>query len=394
MTTANKKTDKQHYVGVVSLSLLSMVTVGLNTGLAAVSEAFPDAGMLMVQICANAMSLVVIAVSFFVNRLYALFTRKRTVIAGEMILIATALCAYIYHPSILSVMVYSSLVGVSAAIILPGTGSAVIDCFSVDKRPQVSGRQSIMSSIGGIIFSLLGGYLAGRQWYATYLVFFLAVPVLVLTCTLYPEDRKNVSDGGKQKFEYHPAMLKYGLTAVLYVVLFGVFMSNIAMFIVSEGIGSQTSAGIAASCSMFGGMFGGLLFRRIYTKLHRRVFILTFTMGTVSLLMLYMASSLYRCMLAGLLIGMFQSIHLPSCLLALGEECGEKQSVSAALIVSCLAANIGTLLSPILFTGILGALGWSAIRMRFLSAAVLGMLLILTSVVLYSNKTERSSGEV
>ena len=125
--SAQKQTKTK--VGILSLSLLSMVTVGLNTGLSAIQQAFPEAGALLIQILANTMSITVIFVSLFVNRIYQRFTRKRTVLIGEGILALTALTALVYHSSIYCVMCYSALTGISAALILPAVGSAIIDCF-------------------------------------------------------------------------------------------------------------------------------------------------------------------------------------------------------------------------------------------------------------------------
>lgn len=358
-------------LGILSLSLLSMLTVGLNTGLSAIQQAFPEAGTLLIQISANMMSITVIIVSLFVNRIYGRFTRKRTVLMGEGILVLTALTAFIYHSSIYCVMLYSALTGISAALILPAVGSAIIDCFEMPYRAKLSGWQSILSSLGGIWFSLLGGCLANIRWYALYLIFLLAVPISVFTVHMYPKEQHKASKkkaGDIQVISIHRIMIKYGLIAIAYVLIFGVFMSNISMFVVEKKLGTQAQAGWIGALSMLGGMLGGMAFRRLYTRFRRGVFVLTFMGAAVGQMLLFFAEKLLGCAMAGLLIGMCQSIHMPSCLLALGEEAGAEQSVSAALVVSCIAANIGTLISPVLFTGGANLLFGGNIRTRFLMA--------------------------
>lgn len=383
MRMVNQKKTK---VGILSISLLSMLTVGLNTGLSAIQQAFPEAGTLLIQISANMMSITVIFVSIFVNRIYRRFTRKRTVLAGEGLLILTVLAAFFFHSSIYCVMIYSALTGVSAALILPAVGSAIIDCFEAPYRAELSGWQSILSSTGGIWFSLAGGYLAGIRWYALYLVFLIAVPIFVLTLYLYPEDKQE--SGGRQtgtanRASVHRIMIKYGLIAIAYVVIFGVFMSNIAMFIAEERLGAQAQAGWIGALSMLGGMLGGMLFRRLYARLYKGIFVLTFAGAAIGQTLLFLAEGLLPCAAAGLLIGMCQSIHMPSCLLALGEEAGAEQSVSAALIVSCIAANVGTLISPVLFTGGSNLIFDGNIRLRFLMAAVFAISVTTVMSVIY-----------
>lgn len=353
-----------------------MLTVGLNTGLSSIQQAFPQAGALLIQVSANTMSVTVIIVSLFVNRIYGRFTRKRTVLMGEGILVLTALTAFLYHSSIYCVMFYSALTGISAALILPAVGSAIIDCFEAPYRAKLSGWQSILSSLGGIWFSLLGGFLAGIRWYALYLIFLLAVPVSVFTVYMYPKEQQEAGGkkaGSAEEISIPKIMVKYGLTAIAYVLIFGVFMSNISMFIVEEKLGTQAQAGWIGALSMLGGMLGGMAFRRLYTRFNRGIFVLTFVGAAVGQMLLFFAGGLFGCAAAGLLIGMCQSIHMPSCLLALGEEAGAEQSVSAALIVSCIAANVGTLISPVLFTGGANLLFGDKIRPRFLMAGVFAL---------------------
>lgn len=385
-------------VGILSLSLLSMLTVGLNTGLSAIQQAFPEAGTLLIQISANTMSITVIVVSLFVNRIYERFTRKRTVLLGEGILVLTALTAFFYHSSIYCVMFYSALTGVSAALILPAVGSAIIDCFETPYRAKLSGWQSILSSIGGIWFSLLGGFLAGIRWYALYLVFLLAVPVAVFTVYMYPENQhegNRKKTGNAKKKSGHRVMIKYGLAAIAYVITFGVFMSNISMFVAEEKLGTQAQAGWIGALSMLGGMLGGMAFRRLYTRLGRKIFVLTFAGAAAGQMLLFFTGGLLGCAAAGLLIGMCQSIHMPSCLLALGEEAGAEQSVSAALIVSCIAANVGTLLSPVLFTGGANLFFGGNIRPRFLMAGVfaLGMAVCMSAACRKSTRHVPAANE-
>lgn len=363
-------------LGILSLSLLSMLTVGLNTGLSAIGQAFPDASTLLIQISANTMSITVIFVSLFVNQIYGRLTRKRTVLMGEGILVLTALTAFFYHSSIYCVMFYSALAGISAALILPAVGSAIIDCFETPYRAKLSGWQSILSSLGGIWFSLLGGFLAGIRWYALYLVFLLAVPVSVFTLCMYPEDKQELSqkkDGNTKGIPIRKPMIKYGLIAIAYVLTFGVFMSNMAMFIAEEKLGTQAQAGWIGALSMVGGMIGGVTFRRLYTHFGKGIFVLTFVGAAIGQTILFLTGGLLGCGASGLLIGMCQSIHMPSCLLALGEEAGAGQSVSAALIVSCIAANVGTLISPVLFTGGANLLFGGNIRPRFLMAGIFAL---------------------
>lgn len=388
--SAQKQTKTK--VGILSLSLLSMVTVGLNTGLFAIQQAFPEAGALLIQILANTMSITVIFVSLFVNRIYQRFTRKRTVLIGEGILVLTALTALVYHSSIYCVMCYSALTGISAALILPAVGSAIIDCFEAPYRARLSGWQSILSSVGGIWFSLLGGFLAGIKWYALYLIFLLAVPVAVLTVCMYPKDQNKPA--GKKAEDtkgrnVHKIMIKYGLIAIAYVVTFGVFMANIAMFIAEEKIGTQAQAGWIGALSMLGGMLGGLAFRRLYVRLGRGIFVLTFAGAAVGQMLLFFTGGLSGCAAAGLLIGMCQSIHMPSCLLALGEEAGREQSVSAALIISCIAANVGTLISPILFTGVGNLIFGGNIRPRFLMAGIFALSMAAGMFTAYKKGTRQ-----
>lgn len=366
-----------------------MLVVGLNAGLSAIQAAFPGASDLMVQMSTSGISFSVILMSFFVHKIYAKISRRRTVILGEILLAATAVTAYLYHPSIVMVFLYSVLIGVASALILPATGSALIDYFDAEERLAQSGKQALCSSAGGIWFSLCGGLLANLSWYAGYLVFLLALPVLAVTLWCFPRDipqQKSMQTGTPGRATVSWVIIQYGFITLLYVILYGVFLSNISLFVADEALGTPTTAGLIGSMSMVGGLLGGLVLKPVISKLGHFTVVFTFSGAALGFILLTFAGQAVTCCLAAVVIGMCQSIHIPHCLLALATQINPRQSVIGTLAVSCLAPNVGTLVSPVIMTNMAGFLFGPSIRYRF----VLACLVACALAVLFALALRRS----
>ena len=265
---------------ILSIAMLQMITSGLTPGLSALAEAFPDRSALEIQLTVSCIGVIVLLMSLITDRIYAALTRRRSVILALGMMAAVGLAAWLYHPSLEMMYVYSGLLGLALALYIPAVGSVIIDCFQGEERAKLTGSQSSFCSLGGIVISFVGGMLAAVHWFSVYLVFLLVLPALFLTILYFPKDPKKkmaeFSKGeggtGKEKRRVSGDILLYGGVCLAFVAIYSACGNNLSMFVAEEGMGSTVLSGALGSIGMAGGVAGRLLFGRFLSRYRERLF--------------------------------------------------------------------------------------------------------------------------
>ncbi|MEX2016121.1 MAG: MFS transporter [Candidatus Hydrogenedentales bacterium] len=105
------------------------------------------------------------------------FGRTRLLLAG-VCLYAVAGTAGLWAPSIAVLLVSRAFLGAAVATIMTCVTALVGDYFIGAARSHFLGIQSAFMGFGGVLFLLLGGYLAQLSWRAPFYVYLLSLIVL------------------------------------------------------------------------------------------------------------------------------------------------------------------------------------------------------------------------
>jgi ACDE family multidrug resistance protein len=89
-----------------------------------------------------------------------------------------------------ALIVTRAFFGIGAALVFTGTTVAIITLYPGLLRDRVMGWRTTASSLGGVVFPLLGGVLGSLySWHATFGVYLIGVPVGVAAMLMIPETR-------------------------------------------------------------------------------------------------------------------------------------------------------------------------------------------------------------
>lgn len=118
------------------------------------------------------------------------FGRKGALQIGLIVFgLGSVLSSQAPSPNVL--LAFRCLMGVGAALIMPSTLSLVTSVFPPDERPKAIAVWSGFAGAGGVIGTLLGGFVLAHFWFGS--VFFVSVPIaltaLVLVTTMCPSSK-------------------------------------------------------------------------------------------------------------------------------------------------------------------------------------------------------------
>ena len=382
MRTTDLKKSK---VAILSLAFLTMIGV-LNVITSSLAEAFPEASTLALQMSVSCAGLTTIVMSFLTPSVYKALTRRKAVILAMAALILCSLVVYFYHPSIVMIHVFSLTFGITGSLYIPAVTSAIIDYYDGPEKLDLLSKQSVLSSAGGMLFTFVIGFLANISWNTSFLVFLLIIPSLILCILYYPQDlpAAEAKEETKTKAIVSPAIIKYGLIALSFIICFGAYMANISLYVAEKNVGTTALTGILGAIMMLGGILGGALFKKVSEKLDNGIFVLSF--GTLALcyFVLTKTGSAAVIMILSFLIGLAQGLHMPQCMLGVSREIDPSESVLGSAVICNIAPNVGNMASPIIITTISTLLFGEAIGMRFILAA--GIALVIATLMLFNTR--------
>jgi MFS family permease len=149
---------------------------------------------------------------------------RRGVLLGAILGYAVAGSAGAFLPSLDAILLSRALLGIAVAGIMTAVTALLADYFGGEDRARVMGMQAAFMGLGGVVFTALGGVLAGLDWRGPFLVYLLALGIFPLALAVLwepPRDgtrnRTPESDGGER---VPPSLPVIRVLAPVYAVSF------------------------------------------------------------------------------------------------------------------------------------------------------------------------------
>jgi MFS family permease len=159
-----------------------------------------------------------------------------------------------------------AVLGIGVGILMPLSTCIISDLWSgYEKKTKIIGLASASNNLGGIIATLLSGLLAAISWRASFLIYLLGIPVLILVLFFMPEQQpKQTQD--KQTGQGTVSLgfyIMWGLGMFLLMVAFYTVPVNIALYIQENHLGNSRMAGLAMAVLTASSFLTGLVFGRL-----------------------------------------------------------------------------------------------------------------------------------
>lgn len=372
---------KKIKVTILTMATLQMISAGLMAAMSAVSQAFPEATDVQVQLAFSVSGIAVLISSLFTDKIYEKFKRRNCVIFGLALLIVIALLANVINNSLICVYGYSLLLGIALSLYIPAITSVIIDCFDGEEKAKLIGQQSAFCSIGGIISSLVGGWLAVNYWYRAYLLLLMCLPALVLAILYFPKDvekeNKEVVKENKPKAKFDRNIIYYSLITLAFLVIYGACNNNLSLFVAQEGFGNTVITGMLGSIGMLGGVVGGTIFGKYISKYGDKVTPVIFMLLAAMFLVLYSTHSIIVLAIVVFIVGVLQCIMMPRSMLSLSEKIEPSQTVLASSLICAVMPNLSGVITPLIVTNLSTVLFGGSIRGRFMIAAIMALIMAI-----------------
>ncbi|HIV25334.1 MAG TPA: MFS transporter [Candidatus Scatomonas pullistercoris] len=408
-----KKVNVKALIGIFVFcfgAMASNMTMGI---MAYISQSYADSPQAVIQTILVTPSLVSVIYALFVGKLNTKIPAKMLVIIHQIGILAYGLIFLLLGgvASIYVLIVGAGLLGFAQGSNYTLLGLLLADVVKDEKqRATWTGICTSIMSVGGVVITTVGGFIAVSRWQNAYLLFLYFIIAIVLEFILLPNVKPEGSVQAKPEAGAAPgaeaaaaAQAKGGMGRVwaisihylFFFMFLYVFGTNVSEFIINTyKLGTSAEAGFAASCVTIGGIFAGALFG-LYSTRFLKKFTVPFMMllSVIGLgLPVFMTTSVVGIYFCGILLGFAMNGCAPYIMEELHNAVPAAQYGKAMSIYSAFM-NAGMLIAIYVITFLTQLVcgDGNNIHYKFVVAAVGVIICFVTSLPIYLSKGKKKA---
>ena len=369
---------------IITMSFVQTGSSGIAPVLSQIGEAFPQASPARIQFLMTfpaIFSLVFTMISAFLSDV---IPKKKLALAGLTTVGAGGILAFLFHGSLGILFLWAAVIGIGIGMVAPVAPALINESFTNGEKNTMLGLQSSSATLGGMLMSFIGGYLALAGWRFGYLVYLVGVPGLIITLFGVPKDKRSssVSSEPVQRGRFRLVVWKEIILTILLLMVFSAFPANISMLVAERSLGDTSVSGLLTTVFMLGGLVSGVLYGKIAAVLKRYTSVaaaLIMGAGALIVALSYNVPAIaFACFIGG-----FGTLMMPANMSAASRLPGY-ETLNSALIMG--SSFVGAFLTPV-FTSISAAItGSDSVTFRFYTVIAAAVILAVLAFIMSDRK--------
>ena len=394
----DRKLKDNIVVAIVSTTMSA--AAALIPVLSSIAKVFPDHAHL-IHLLVTIPPLMIMISSMIVSPLLKFLSSKNITILGLGLVIFSGVYPYFSHSFILLV-ISRVIMGFGLGLIVTISSSLPARYFASGKdRDKATGLQSAYSSLGGVLFSFLSGFIASYYWKGVFLVQLLnLIPLVVVIFLMRPHFNKSVDQslikdnplsaiaGDHTGKVFVREAFPITLLAFICMVITATFPLNLSMYVDLKNIGTTNLTGSIASVNAFIGFLIGIMFHRINKGLKNYTLSTSLLIVGTSLFVLSKALNSFTFLIGSVLFGIGTSLIYPAFLTTIYSVIPDEDIVPAMGMYT-VAVNIAQFVSPFIINNLSRMIG-NGIEHKFTFSAIATILLGI--IIFFTKKNTTQEG--
>jgi MFS family permease len=373
----NKRTAITVFLIAFSLGLNVM---GISPILGVLNQRYEYLSVSAVQLLQTIPYALLIVGSLIICRLTLLFSKKRIVIFGLVIIGVFGILPF-FNSSYSVLLTARIIIGLGFGLVSPLNTAIISEFIEVEKRPAYMGLHVVGMGVGALTGNLLGGFIAAvnyKYFYLVYSIAFISIIVVVLSMLETPPVGKSQRAGIKMNKKVY----LISLVSFAHTLFITTFNTNIGIYILEKIHGDTAVTGTVIAVNAVFALGTGLSFSFLSRILGKWTLTASVLFGAAGYGVLLLLPNM-----AGVFIGSALCGISLSCFMARGSflisTYVKQEAVAKAGGIFAIFGGIGGLLSPVILqAGITSFLKYnitvSQFLLSFLGMAVLCIIIFFT----------------
>ncbi len=366
----------------ITISTLSMLPIMAAATVAPIlgefQKVFPDSSDLMIRMILTLPQIMIIPVSLITGKLSSRFRKKDLLIIGLTLYIIGGLTGG-FIPNIMALLSCRALLGVGIGMIYPLTTSLVADFFEGEQRVHMMGISSALNNLGGVIATLLSGSLAILSWRAPFLLYCIAILVLIETIIFLPKENKVFSSQKSSVNDGLLSTLPFLFGIILLNIIFYTTPSTTSMSIRELALGSSLFSGLMLATQNFCSFLTSSTFKKTFSIFGKMIRYVGMFLITSGYLLFLSVQTRWTLAISMILIGSGYGFLTPYYLVEISNSVSEK-SRTFALSLASSSIFLGQFCNPIILTAL-----QKSLQIKMPVAVSLLLILPFTLLMIFSD---------
>ena len=369
-------------ISLLTLAFVQLASSAVSPALSNMSHAFPGVSTAKIGMLSTLPSFLGIPCTILCGKIVGHKVSYRCLAILGMAVSLVFGVAPAFTNSFSLMLLWRALFGMGYGIILPLIMPMVMANFHGEDIYRQTSINAVSTNVGAVLFQLLGGYACNAfGWRATFMIYLLLLPALLVTIFLLPEPPVQECRQGEKKLSPVAILASCGKWCVFYLVhimLFYVSVLQTSHVVQSSGFGGADTAAVVLSVITGGGIFGGYLYGRIKSW-GQNALTLAYIALAAGYIILAVCSNIWIMAFGAAIIGIGFGINMPAMQILVGLAVpGYVRSEAAAYLNAF--GGIGGFVSSFVVTGIAQIFGWQPGRPCFV-ICVVGYLLMAFAII-------------
>jgi len=372
-------------IALLSISMLLMAAPNIAAAIPLMSKTFTEQSASAIETISTIPNLGIILGIFISSILTNFMGQKRTVMLGLLVALIFGITP-VFSNNYYIVLISRLLLGFGIGLFNSLAISMISDFYEGDELSTMMGFQNAVNSLGSSVLSFLVGYLIAFGWHATFWIYAIALPILIVFSTFIPNVKTEAKKKSKVSKHQHvnlSVILISILTFFIYV-FFMVVTVKLADLLTYRNIGTASQAATILGGFTLISMIVGLFYGMIHKILKSLTLPLGFLVMTGGFIILTSANTLSTVTSGVMIIGFGFAVIIPYIYTVINvvAPAGSKNLASSIMLIF---TNIGVFLSPTLINYLSSFLGNSQpdTNMRVCAFGFAALFVVSTSVLIY-----------
>jgi MFS family permease len=386
---SGKKYGVKVKIAVLTIAVIMYTTSITTPALGSIAKAFPNVNPDLIKQIASLPALMMILFSQLPGQLERFLSKKTILCIGIALSFVGILPAFFGD---MTFILFTRVVfGAGYGIVFAYASSMIAYLFEGKERETIMGIKSSVGAAAGVVFQMLGGFLAMYNWRYAFLAFLLVIPAFLIILFWLPEPEaktaQTAATGNRGKLSGNTWGLSI-FNAYVNILQFS-FMSTVAIVMIGGKIGNAAEAGMVLTIFTAGAFAAGLIYGPVTSRVFKKYTIaLALAFVSASFIMMIGANTYTMFLLCGIVFGLGFGTFNPDFVMKIVASADAPASVSIGVYLAF--TGVGQFLSPIVLTPVATALGFTGLRAGWYVAAIgLSAATIIAAIVITFAKTKK-----
>lgn len=396
----DKTTKKPIFkISLLSISLLLMLAPVIAPAIPLMGEAFTGQSKSSVELLLTVPNFGIIAALFMSPLAIKGIGKKATILLG-MSLALTSGVVPIFFSNYYLILLLRFMFGFGIGLFNSLAVSLLAEFYEGEELATMMGLQSMVGALGSAILSFAVGYFILSGWQATFSIYFIIVPVMILFMLFVPiqrEEKVQVQEeiiDGQSKQTLNAGVLSIAALIFFLFTFYMVIPIKMPEFVLTKGIGTMSSISIVTGLSTLIGIPVGIFYGKIHKYLQDNVLTIGLLVIPLGLAVVTFSGHLLVLTLGVMISGIGFGLTMPYLYTKLAQV-APKNSVNLAYTTVLIATNIGVFASPLILNTLTKLFKLESSQGALLVSSIgFILLLIIVELVLMNGKKQQITKEL